>query len=298
LNDIKQYTVRGVLCTTIGGVFWGFSGTCGQYLFMNFHISSLWVTCMRLLPAGILLMLAAIPGHFAEMKAVWKQPRSLAMLACYGVFGLALCQFAYMTAISYSNAGTTTVLQNLSMVLIMLISCVRSRRAPNRREGAALILALAGTYLLATGGDPRHMVLSGRGLFWGLLTAVAVSLYSILPRRLLIRWGRAVVTAYGMLFGGIFLNLAGRSWENPVSLPLRGWLALAAIVVLGSAVAFSLFMQGVADIGPVKAAMLAATEPVSATVFSAVWLGTRFSAVGLLGFACIIATVFLLAKDQ
>ena len=50
--------------------------------------------------------------------------------------------------------------------------------------------------------------------------------------------------------------------------------------------------------GPVKASMLAATEPLSATVFSALWLGTAFSWTDLIGFACIISTIFLLAKTD
>ena len=31
-----------------------------------------------------------------------------------------MCQYAYMTSISYSNAGTTTVLQTLSLVILLL----------------------------------------------------------------------------------------------------------------------------------------------------------------------------------
>ena len=50
--------------------------------------------------------------------------------------------------------------------------------------------------------------------------------------------------------------------------------------------------------GPVKSSMLASTEPLSATVFSAVWLHTAFTIPDLIGFACIIATIFLLAKSD
>ena len=298
LEKREQHTLRGVLCTTLGGVCWGFSGTCGQYLFSGYEISALQLTCIRLLSSGIILALMAVPKHRKELWAVLRQPKELAELACYGVFGLMLCQFSYMTAISHSNAATTTVLQTLSLIFIMLIACLRVRRRPNRREGAALVLALAGTYILATGGDPRHMVLSGQGLFWGLLTAAAVTVYSLLPRRLLAKWGRSVVTGVGMLIGGLVLNLLARSWANPVQLPPAGWLAVLATVLLGSVVAFSLFMQGISDMGPVKASMLAATEPLSATVFTVLWLGTKFSAADLIGFVLITATIFLLAKES
>ena len=100
-----------------------------------------------------------------------------------------------------------------------------------------------------------------------------------------------------MLIGGIFLNVYARSWTFEVNLPVQGWLAVAATIVFGTIIAFILFMQGLKDVGAVKSSMLAATEPVAATVFSALWLGTTFSATDFIGFAAIIATIFLLAKE-
>lgn len=282
----------------LGGVCWGFSGTCGQYLFTRYGVSSLWLTCLRLLSGGVIILVLAAVRHRRELLRIWRSPADAAMLVGYGVFGLMMCQYAYMTSISYSNAGTTTVLQTLSLVIIMLLTCLRLRRRPNRVETVALVLALLGTFLLATGGDPAHMVLSPQGLFWGLATAVAVTVYTLLPRRLLARWNREAINGWGMLIGGAILNLGARSWTLHTDLPLQGWLAVAAIVLFGTVLSFTLFMQGIQDVGPVKSSMLAATEPVSATVFSAVWLGTAFSAVDLMGFAAIIATIFLLARSE
>lgn len=298
MNEKNSHALRGVVCSALGGVCWGFSGTCGQYLFSRFGVSSLWLTCIRLLAGGILLTLLALPRHRDSVSGILRSPGDLLRLTCYGVFGLLLCQYAYMTAISWSNAATTTVLQNLGLLIIMGYTCLRNRRLPSRRELLALVLALAGVYLLATGGDPRHMALSPKGLFWGLAAAVAVALYTLLPQKLLSRWDRSAVVGLGMLIGGIVLNLAARSWTLSVSLDLRGWLAVSAIVLLGTAAAFSLIMQGIVDVGPAKASMLASTEPVSATVFSALWLGTSFAPTDLIGFAAITVTVFLLAKSE
>lgn len=298
MNETNSHLLRGSLCTMLGGVCWGFSGTCGQYLFSRFGVSSLWLTCLRLLSGGIIMLLLATIHHRRDLRNIWHSPSDAGMLIGYGIFGLMMCQYAYMTSISYSNAGTTTVLQTLSLVIIMLLTCLRLRRRPNRLETIALLLALLGTFLLATGGDPAHMVLSPQGLFWGLATAVAVTVYTLLPRQLLSRWGREVVNGWGMLIGGAVLNLAARSWTFQINLPIRGWLAVGAIVLFGTVLSFTLFMQGIQDIGPVKSSMLAATEPVSATIFSAVWLGTAFSTVDLVGFAAIIATIFLLSVPQ
>ena len=53
MKERNPHALRGVACSALGGVCWGFSGTCGQYLFSRFGINSLWLTCIRLLAAGI-----------------------------------------------------------------------------------------------------------------------------------------------------------------------------------------------------------------------------------------------------
>ena len=68
--------------------------------------------------------------------------------------------------------------------------------------------------------------------------------------------------------------------------------------VKGSVVSFSLIMQSIVDIGPSKSSMLASSEPLSATVFSVLWLWTSFSGTDLIGFAAIISTIFLLTRPD
>ena len=295
----ESKALRGILCTVVGGIFWGFSGTCGEYLFSHYEVSTLWVTCVREIGAGAVLLIAALAKRSPGVTGIWKSWRDALRLLLFSLGGLVLCQYSYMTAISYTNAGTTTVLQNLNLVFIMILVCIAGRRLPSRKEALAAVLAVAGTFLLATHGDPRHMVLSPVGLFWGLTTAVAVTIYTLLPARILAKWGNLVVMGWGMLVGGVCLTLFSRAWWEPVELHTGLVLTTGAITFLGTVVAFGLFMQGVTLIGPVRASMLATAEPVAATVFSFLWLGTSFQLIDLAGFLCILATVFLLAgKDD
>lgn len=253
----------------------------------------MWAACVRLLASGAVLTALALPGRRRDMAKLARRPGELARLLCVGV-GLMLCQSAYLQAIAWSNAATATVLQNVSLALIMLAACVTGRCLPGGREGCCLVLAVLGAWLLATGGNPHQLVLAPRGLFWGLLAAAAVALYMVVSGDLLSRWGRQAVIGPGMLMGGLLLSALSRPWRLSPELPPQGWAAVAG-VVLGTVLAFSLTAQGIADVGPVRASMLAASEPVTAAVLAALWLKTRFSLADLLGFSCILVTVFLLA---
>lgn len=51
---------QGALCALFGGAIWGLSGTCGQFLFTNSSLSSLALTWIRMLIAGIVLTLLSL----------------------------------------------------------------------------------------------------------------------------------------------------------------------------------------------------------------------------------------------
>ena len=74
-----------------------------------------------------------------------------------------------------------------------------------------------------------------------------------------------------------------------------GWGAFFVLAAVGSCLAYSLYMQGVKDIGSMRASLIGTVEPVSAAVTSAVVLGTVFTMPDIAGFACIIVMVFLTA---
>ena len=298
MQEDRKRVVRGCICAGLGGVVWGFSGTCGQYLFAHWPVSSLWLTCVRLLSAGAILLVLALVQNAGEVRRLFASRRDLALTALYGVGGLMLCQYAYMTGISHSNAATTTVLQTLTIVMVMVIDCFHRRRTPKWHESLSVLLALFGTFMLATGGNPAQMVLSPKGLFWGVMTAAAMTFYTIMGRPLMSKWSRSAIMGPAMLFGGAVLTLGARSWTAYTPLPTAGWLLIAAIVVLGTVVSFSLFAQGIHDAGPVRSSILSVTEPVSAAVLAFLWLGTEFTPADLIGFAAILATVFLLAKQE
>jgi drug/metabolite transporter (DMT)-like permease len=219
-------------------------------------------------------------------------------MVIFALLGLAFSQYTYLASIDHSNAGTATVLQYLGPVLIMGLVCLKNLRLPTWKEAVAVVLAVGGTFLLATHGNPKTMVLSRQGLMWGLLSAVSLALYTLLPAKIIPKWGSMLVTGWAMLLGGIAMALVSKVWTIPVSLDLYGWLAVSGMVVMGTLLAYTMYLQGVADIGGVRASMLASVEPVSATLFSVFWLGTQFMWIDLAGFVCIMATVFLLAKKE
>ncbi len=294
----RNQLFRGVMCTLLGGICWGFSGSCGQFLFDHYHVDPTWLTTVRMLCAGLVMVAYVLLRQRERVTACWRNQRDAVKLAAFGVFGMLFSQFTYLQAINATNAGTATVLQYIGPVLVMVLVCFTARRMPTVREAVSIVLAVAGTFFIATHGDLHTMQISTAGLFWGLLSAVSLVAYTLLPKELTPVYGTMLVTGFGALIGGAALLVLTHPWPLVISLPPAGWLGVAGMVLIGTVAAYPLYLQGVNDLGAVKASMLASIEPVAATVISVVWLGSRFVAMDLVGFVCILTTVFLLAKKE
>lgn len=290
---------RGVVAALVGGAMWGFSGTCAQYLYQHYEIDPLFITWVRMLGSGILFLILLASTQRGKLRAIAGDNRELGRLALFGIAGLFLCQFTYTTSVNATNAGTATVLQSLNTVFILAATCLMMRRAPRAMELGGLALALVATWLIATKGNLTALMIPPAGLAWGLINAASCTFYIMYPKHLFARWGSLPVTGIGMLVGGIAAVAIwglGGLWGAPPVVPqlgLDGVLVLAAIVVVGTLAAFGLYLHGVSIVGSVKGGLLGTTEPASAMVFAALWLGTMFTWADWIGLVLMVAMIFL-----
>lgn len=288
----KRNLMRGYLCSGGGAVIWGLSGTAGQYLLGHYSVDPFWLTSVRMVCAGLVLMILA-GREYKAMLNILKNKKDLIAMLGYSLMGLLLSQVSFLKCIQYSNAGTAGILQTLSVVMMAVIVCLRTRRLPDFREGLSIVLALVGVVLIATHGDLSQMALSTQGLQWGLAAAVATVCYSFLAQNLVWKWGSVPVNALGLFIGGILFSLFVQPWNTPSVLDPAGYALFAAVILIGTDLTFILFLRGVGDLGPVRATLIGTLEPVSASLVSALWLGTMFYIPELIGFVCVLMTVFL-----
>lgn len=292
---------RGILFAALGGTCWGFSGTCAQLLTAEYGLDPAWIVCVRLPFAALLFLAVAAARDRARLLAALRDRRTMLGLVLFALFGILLTQLSYLTAISLTNAGTGTVMERLGLVLLTAVVCVAARRLPYAREVAGVLLAVAGTVLIATKGSFDGLAIPPQALVWGFLLACGFVGYTLLPEKLLARWGSFVVTGVGMLIAGVVICAVERPWKVAVEFSPGMLAALAAMVLLGTFLAYLFYLQGVKEAGAMRAGLVGCIEPVAATVFSAVWLRTPVTWADLAGMALILAMVVLVTvkpKDK
>ena len=142
------------------------------------------------------------------------------------------------------------------------------------------------------------MQLSGGAVLYGIAAALGGASYTILSGPLLRRYSTWTIVGGGMLVSGILMCAVVRPWERQVAWTPSFIAAMAGVIVIGTAVAFSLFLKGASMVGPMTASVLANSEPMTSIIISATLLGSHFMPADLAGFALILGAVALLSYSQ
>lgn len=287
----------GTLITLIAGIAWGLSGVSGQYL-MSRGVSVDMITSLRLLVSGFFLVGLAYATAKEQLLAVLKDKNALLGISIFAMLGLVLNQTAYLQAIYHTNAGTATVLQYLCPILVLAYTCLKDRQVPTGTEIISILLAIVGTFLIATHGQLNELSITPIGLFWGIFSAFTYALYIILPGKLIRLYGSMVVIGLGMLMGGIVVTLGVQTWKQSLPLDTGTTFGLLEIVGVGTIFAYTAFLKGVSLVGPVNGSLLASIEPI-ASVFFAVWLvNEQFYTIDFVGMLLILLAVLLISMKD
>lgn len=288
---IKKY----LFLTIFAAVGWGFSGTCSEHLFKAYDMNPEWLTSIRLMSAGLILILIALAkGQGPSIKKLWHSKKDLPVLIGFAICGMMSVQYTYLMAIQATNSGTATILQYIGPVFILIYVCIVGQRLPRWRENLSLLGILLGAFLISTHGNLDTLVISKAGLFWGLISAFFMAVHDIMPINLLRKWNSLIITGFAMFIGGAVLFLVTHPWHFVPIITLDSVLTFLGLVLVGTVFSFTAFLIGISKIGPVNASIVAGVEPISASIFSFLWIGTHFTIFDIIGMAFILVAIFVL----
>ncbi|GAB6669945.1 DMT family transporter [Streptococcus uberis] len=285
---------KGSLMVLVAGTAWGLSGVSGQYL-MTHGVNLNLLTSLRLIIAGSILGLFTLIKQREKIRTLLSDKKGVKQLIFFSLAGLLMNQFTYMNAIKYTNAGTATVLQYMSPVLILVAVSVVEKSLPSVAEALSIILAVLGTVIIATHGHLGSLAITPKGLFWGVLSAISAALYVLLPGPIVDKWGSMPVISLAMLFSGILFTLFTQPWQYDLPLTTGNGIALVGLVLVGTIIAYTLFVEGASIVGPVKGSLIAAVEPIASVFFSIILLSETFYSMDILGMLLIMVAVLLIS---
>lgn len=292
----KQWIGMGL--AIMGALFWGLSGTSVQFLENAKHLNVEWLLEVRLFVAGLLTILLAYMQDGIRIFDIFKNAKDFGKLLIFGILGIALAQYTYFRAIAISGVGVATVLQYVAPTMIIIYLFLRYFKKPSIPELFCIVLAMVGTVCIVMQEGLDISSFNGEAMFWGLVSAASICVYTLQPIELLKKYGTTSIVGFAMFICGILSVAVFQQIESEVIWDGMTWLGLFTIIILGTVVSFNAYIEGVRRIGAVQGSILSSLEPISAAIFGWALLGNEFTLVGIFGMICIIATVLIIAWDR
>ena len=197
-------TAKGFLLAALGGISWGLSGVCSQYLFTQYALSADWLTAVRMVLSGIALLLIAFSRERTKIFRIWGVAKDVRWLMAFGLAGLLLCQYTFLAAIKYSNSATAAVLQSLNVVLMAIVMAVWHKKPMGRGQVLAVLLAIAGTYMIAL--ESVQYIGPVKSTLIGCLEPVSSMVFSVAALKTRISWAEWI--GFALILCTVFLSVS------------------------------------------------------------------------------------------
>jgi drug/metabolite transporter (DMT)-like permease len=287
----------GFLAVSGAAVLWAFGGTYARTL-IDKGASPLEITEARAWIAFLAL------GAWTVWRGRARPPAEPCPPWIVVLFGLSIAaaNYFYYSSVATLPVAVAIVIQYTAPGLVVLWLAVAARRRPSVRVVAALAAAFAGVALLSELPD----VLSGggtslapRGVAAAIASAFAFASYIITAERVEKSAGPVGSLARGFGVASVLWIVIQATRGRPDtlldSLILPGVIVLAVVATI---IPFSLFLWGLARIGPSRAGIVSTLEPLSAAILAYFWLDQSLGGVQIAGAALVVAGIAVVQSER
>lgn len=257
------------------------------------------LSMMRFLIGGALLMLA---GAMLFRKRLLVSVADLARLALLGAFGVAGMSLFFFFGQKTVSAITGALIMQTSPIMIYFFSIFIGERLTLKGVAGILISLLGCLFVIGVFNGGGYNGLSGQayGVLAIFLSALCWAIYSVAGKKLVLKYGGFITTAWAMVFGAIEISLLWlflpfeRAW--PVS--TASWWIVAYIAVFPTAVAFLAWYESMERIPLSLLNVMKYLTPVFVIILAWSILGENMGAANLTGAALVLGGVALIAKSE
>ncbi|MBT2341339.1 MULTISPECIES: DMT family transporter [Pseudomonas] len=290
-SDLPVY-----LKLTMVTMIWGGTFVAGRIL--SGALAPLLAASLRFLLASIALLLFLALARIPLVRPTLKQGLLLAGLGFFGIFFYNLCFFY---GLQYINASRASLIVALNPAVIGLASWWLFKERLSALKVVGIGLCIGGAGLVIVSRDPALLQDSARSWIGDVLIFGCVlgwGIYSLFSKGLNEQLGPLQTVTWSILLGTLMLWLACAvggevRLEALRGLDLKQWLSLLYLGVLGSALAYIAWYDGIRRIGATRSGVFIALNPLTAVLLGALLLDERFTALMRLGGGLILVGIFL-----
>lgn len=273
----------------LAAVLWGTAGIFVRTL--GSAISEMQVVFGRALFSSLILGIIIL---FKDVKLFKIKLKDIWIFILDGICSIVLFNFSYYTTMSLTSLSVAAVLLYTAPFFVVIISLFLFGNRLTAKKCFACVIAFLGCCLVSGIFDSHHRI-SGKALFFGLLTGFGYALYTIFGDILIRRGYKTLtITFYVFLFAMMgclpFINLA----ETVSALTVKSVVWVFLMAVFNTVLPYIFYTNGLAGIDPTVAPIIATVEPVVATIVGAGIFKEALTLWGVLGIILVLASVVIL----
>lgn len=292
---MKREELYGYLYILIGSTLWGISSVVAKALF-NVGLPPAELVLVRLILATLILLLVLLLYDPKRLAIDLKDLPYFFILGGIGVTGM---QFFYYYTISQIQVGPAILLQYLQPLWVFLYALAFQKEPFSKPKGFALLLAVAGCYLMVGGYEIDLLHLNRTGILSGLVASLFFTFYALYGEKGLKKYDPWTLILYGFGVSALCYILL----VSPVKIlheghPIKIWVAFLYIAIFSTLIPFGFYFKGVERIRATRASITSTWEPVVAGLTAFLVLGELLDPLQVVGGLGVIAAIVLLQLSR
>lgn len=228
----------------------------------------------------------------AYMRSMRIAPRDLPLVISFGLCGIAGLFGSYILAVQAGGAALASVLLYTAPAWVAIMARILFREAMTPAKLLSLALTMGGVVLVCAG--PGESLKMGQGIapaaiVFGLASGFSYALYYIFGKFYQGRYSTPTLFLWAMPVGALALlpSVTFHAWPAPI------WLAVFALGLCSTWLAYSVYYSGLKRLEATRAAVVATLEPVISAALAWLMWDERFGPLGYAGSAAILAGVLV-----
>lgn len=302
LSEPSSRLARGYLICLTATVIWSTTGIFIGYITQNFNMPPLLLAFWRDLIVSATL-LTAFTLLSRSMLRISKN--NLAFLAWYGL-ALTFLNTSWTISVALNGAAVSTVLVYSSPAITALVGWRLYGESLDMAKISAIVLSILGAALVSGAYQPQVWQVNLIGVIAGLLSGVAMAMYSLMGKGASLRqinpWSTLSYTFASATLFLLIINLTslgqaqGLSHSNLLWLgnTPTPWIVLLILAIGPTIGGYGLYMVSLGYLQASVANLIATLEPVFTAILAYLLLAERLNSIQILGGILIFTGVVLL----
>lgn len=267
--------------------------------------SPMFMAAVRLIPAGLLLIVGATYFGRTQPKG-WQ---AWLWISLFALIDGTMFQGFLAQGLVRTNAGLGSLLIDSQPLAVAVLAAVLYKEKIGVSATLGLLVGVLGIGLIGLPSELMTALIAGdfatifkAGVFtlgeWFMLGAsLSMAIGTILIRPVVRYADPVMATGWHMIIGGLPLLLISNQFEQNQwqDLSTWGWLGMAYMAIMGSAIAYGLFFFFASSGSLTTLSALTFSTPVFALMFSSLFLGENLTLIQWIGVILTLTSIYLVS---